>query len=82
MDSFKSFLRKNFYLIRAFLLVFCTIVFLYMLYFYDKEFSIDSIYNYLTDYRMYLALIFSVIGALLVGNTLFNKKNIENFTSL
>ncbi|PIB25415.1 hypothetical protein BFP77_00940 [Maribacter sp. 4U21] len=81
MKYFKPFIKKNFYTIRIFLIATNTLLFLYLLYFYDKKISFDNVMQYLTDYRMYLASIFSVLGAFLVSNTLFNKKNIENITS-
>mgnify|MGYP006078992661 FL=1 len=82
--KFKLFLKRNFYTIRILLIVFGGLIFWYSFYFSDQKLSIDCIPYYLKDYRMYLALIFSILGSLFVVYTvgIFNKENIKRITTL
>ena len=80
--KFKLFLKRNFYTVRVFLIVFGTLVFWYTFYFAEQNISINCIPCYLKDYRMYLALIFSVFSSFLTNNILFNKENIKKITTI
>lgn len=80
----RLFLKRNFYKIRFFLILFGTFIFWYAFYFADQNISINYITCYLKDYRMYLALIFSILGSLFVNYTVgaFNKENIKRMTTI
>ena len=78
----KLFIKRNFYIIRGFLILFGTLIFWYAFYFADQNISADCIPCYLKDYRMYLALIFSVFSSFLTNNILFNKENIRRITTI
>jgi len=80
--KFKLFLKRNFYTVRVFLIVFGTVIFWYAFYFAEQNISINCIPCYLKDYRMYLALIFSVLSSFLTNNILFNKENIRRITTI
>lgn len=77
-------LKRNFYTIRGFLIVFGTLIFWYAFYFADQKIAVECIPSYLLDYRMYLALFFSVVGSFSVSFTTgaFNKENIKRITTL
>jgi len=80
----KLFIKRNFYVVRVFLIIIGTLIFWYAFYFADQKISVDCIPFYLTDYRMYLALIFSVFGSFFVSYTVgaFNKENIKRITTI
>lgn len=82
--KFKLFLKRNFYTVRVFLIVFGTLIFWYAFYFAEQNISINCIPCYLKDYRMYLALIFAILGSLFVVYTvgIFNKENINKITTI
>jgi hypothetical protein len=62
-----NFIKNNIFGIRIILTVFGTLSFFYAFFFYDKDFSFETIANHKNDIKMYICIIISLIGSIWIS---------------
>jgi len=63
----KEFIKNNIFLIRIVFTTIGTLMFFYVFFFYDKEFSFETIEKNKSNIKMYLCMIISLAGAIWIG---------------